>query len=332
MDRGEMEHMLVGRVRQKGSPLFSCLQDRRFERDVAQLSDDAADFQAPVGIEVIQHPVKALDLREPPGHVTQVCRKVHTGPGRSQVANEFTSRYDQRGDQSACPISDVLPRQESFASLHILTRRASEGSEALPSLARRVSMSFFGARVIVLLTSLGLAGHSRLCGVGTAQCLHSRLFITANHQSTLLVHQRSLDVQLANLLSLGVEVGVVAVEPVNTAVRFQVGLVKNPPDRQPTHGQVMSIPVDQGRGQVIQRPPGGGTILLVGRATGQSDHIEPYRGGKSPRSTRPRLILQTGQSVHQVAVSPHRDGVAIAPKLSGDLEVAGMVLGGSPKN
>src|SRR5208282_634582 len=33
-------------------------------------------------------------------------------------------------------------------SAHILTRRASEGSEALPSLARRVRMSFFGARVI----------------------------------------------------------------------------------------------------------------------------------------------------------------------------------------
>ena len=42
----------------------------------------------------------------------------------------------------------ILPRQESFASLHILTRRASEGSEALPSLARRVRMSFFGAKVI----------------------------------------------------------------------------------------------------------------------------------------------------------------------------------------
>ena len=44
----------------------------------------------------------------------------------------------------------LLPRQESFASLHILTRRASEGSEALPSLARRVRMSFFGARVILI--------------------------------------------------------------------------------------------------------------------------------------------------------------------------------------
>ena len=49
--------------------------------------------------------------------------------------------------------SRLLPRQESFASLHILTRRASEGSEALPSLARRVSMSFFGARVISLVRS-----------------------------------------------------------------------------------------------------------------------------------------------------------------------------------
>ena len=39
--------------------------------------------------------------------------------------------------------NDILPRQESFASLHILTRRASEGSEALPSLAHWVRMSFF---------------------------------------------------------------------------------------------------------------------------------------------------------------------------------------------
>ena len=59
-----------------------------------------------------------------------------------------------RGERSNRAVSlpysahHILPRQESFASLHILTRRASEGSEALPSLARRVSMSFFGARVI----------------------------------------------------------------------------------------------------------------------------------------------------------------------------------------
>ncbi len=53
---------------------------------------------------------------------------------------------DERNSEA--PPGGLLPRQESFASLHILTRRASEGSEALPSLARRVRMSFFGARVI----------------------------------------------------------------------------------------------------------------------------------------------------------------------------------------
>src|SRR5271165_6347911 len=61
------------------------------------------------------------------------------GPGRRQTARPAARRREDR---------EVLPRQESFASLHILTRRASEGSEALPWLARRVRMSFFGARVI----------------------------------------------------------------------------------------------------------------------------------------------------------------------------------------
>ncbi len=61
---------------------------------------------------------------------------------------ELEARLRQAGKDDSAPTVWVLPRQESFASLHILTRRASEGSEALPSLARRVRMSFFGARVI----------------------------------------------------------------------------------------------------------------------------------------------------------------------------------------
>jgi hypothetical protein len=62
----------------------------------------------------------------------------------------FFRRFGHRVSAFLYPFAPpaLLPRQESFASLHILTRRASEGSEALPSLARRVSMSFFGARVI----------------------------------------------------------------------------------------------------------------------------------------------------------------------------------------
>ena len=59
-----------------------------------------------------------------------------------------TGSRSRASSNRAARSNALLPRQESFASLHILTRCASEGSEALPSLARRVRMSFFGARVI----------------------------------------------------------------------------------------------------------------------------------------------------------------------------------------
>jgi hypothetical protein len=249
----------VGRIREKSFALLACFQMRRNERNLAHFGYDSTDLQAPMGIEIIQDPVKAFDLREPAGHVAQVIREVHTGAGRPQVADDLTGRYDKRGDESARPMSDV-----------------------------------------VLLTSRGLASLRRLCGVGTAQCLHSRLFITTDQQPPLFVHRGCPDIQLANCLSFGVEVRVVAVEPVDAAVRFEVRLVKNPPDCRPTHGRSMKMLVDQGKSNVIQRPAGGGTILLFGRAAGQIDHGEPFRGGKSvgvvPTAARPadQLIPSPG--------------------------------------
>jgi hypothetical protein len=250
MRRSEVEHMLVGRVSQKCSPLLACFQVSRNEGHVAQLRHDATDSQAPMSIQVIQDPVKAFDLREPAGDMTQVSGKVHTGTGRPQVADDFAGRYDERGNESACSVSDVI-----------------------------------------LFAPRGLAGLSRLRRVGTTQCLHSRLFITADYQSPLLIHHGCRDVQLANRLSLGVEVGVVAVEPIDASVRLQVGLVESSPDGRTTHGQGMSGLVDQGGSEVIQRPTGGGTTLLLGRAARQTDQIEPLRGGKNvevvPTAARP---------------------------------------------
>src|SRR5271166_4400219 len=76
----------------------------------------------------------------------------------------------------------ILPRQESFTSLHILTRRASEGSEALPSLARRVRMSSFGARVIVWQRSdVGPAKRQGLCPKARFGALENSL---DQHRST----------------------------------------------------------------------------------------------------------------------------------------------------
>jgi hypothetical protein len=250
MNWGEMEHMFVGLIREKGFALLACLQVRRNKRDLAHFGHFTTDLQAPVGIEVIQDPVKPFDLRKPVGNMSQVSREVHTGTGRSQVTDDLTGRYNKRGDESARPISDV-----------------------------------------VLFTSRGLAPLRRLRGVRTAECLHPRLFITTDQQPPLLVRHGCLDVQLADSLSFGVEVRVVTVEPVDAAMRFEVGLVKNSPDCRPTHRRSVKMLVDQGESDVIQRPAGGGTILLIGRAAGQVDHGKPFRGGKIvavfPTAARP---------------------------------------------
>ena len=64
-----------------------------------------------------------------------------------EIRPEHRVPHCQSTEGSTVPCGAITPARK-FASLHILTRRASEGSEALPSLARRVSTSFFGARVI----------------------------------------------------------------------------------------------------------------------------------------------------------------------------------------
>ena len=77
MNWGEMEHMFVGLIREKGFALLACLQVRRNKRDLAHFGHFTTDLQAPVGIEVIQDPVKPFDLRKPVGNMSQVSGEVH---------------------------------------------------------------------------------------------------------------------------------------------------------------------------------------------------------------------------------------------------------------
>src|SRR5208337_3565106 len=91
------------------------------------------------------------------GHADVLSQFTRPGQGTIDATNQMVDAIGmiQAEDRG---LALVLPRQESFASLHILTRRASEGSEALPSLARRVRMSFFGARVIIVVARCLVCG------------------------------------------------------------------------------------------------------------------------------------------------------------------------------
>jgi hypothetical protein len=155
---------------------------------------------------------------------------------------------------------------------------------------------------VIVLAFLGLAGLGRLRRIGAAQCLHPRLLITANQQPTLLIHRGSLDIQLANLVGLGVEVGVMAVEPVDAPMRLEIGFVEDSEDRRAAHGPVMVGSIDQRGGQVVQGPASGRRLVVGNRTAGQGDDIKPSGGGKSsaadPTAEHPEVRpIPVGDSV-----------------------------------
>src|ERR1700689_2031454 len=75
----EMKHMLVLRIRQERTPLLARLEQTRLEGHIAQGRDVFADFQTPVRVQIVQHPVELLELPEMQGHMADVVGEIRTG-------------------------------------------------------------------------------------------------------------------------------------------------------------------------------------------------------------------------------------------------------------
>ena len=91
-----------------------------------------------------------------------------------------------------------------------------------------------------VLAFFGLARLHGLGGIAALQNLHPRFFIRADHQAALWVNAQRLEIELTDIMRLGLEVRSVAVEPVHAPMRLEVGLLQDAPDagvaqgRQPT--------------------------------------------------------------------------------------------------
>jgi hypothetical protein len=88
----KMEHMLMRWVAQEGSPLYASEQGLGGKGEMAPRGHEAAHLQAPVGIEVIDHPIIACHGGELPVDVSQMRRKVLTGAGGTQIAEVASLR------------------------------------------------------------------------------------------------------------------------------------------------------------------------------------------------------------------------------------------------
>lgn len=111
--------------------------------------------------------------------------------------------------------------------------------------------------------------------------LDAGLFIDRQHQLVVLVQARGIEIEPGDVQGFCFKVGVVAVQPLCTAVRLEVVAVENPVDGTATHLLVVGVLDDLDR-QVVQRPVRDRQIQL-GRLGGrQHDDLMPiFRGKKS---------------------------------------------------
>ena len=166
---------------------------------------------------------------------------------------------------------------------HLARGDDERGDQATGAMADVFVFAFFGfARL----------GQDR--GMLSLEDLHASLFVAADDQLAVLIQDGSLDVQLADVLGLGVEVGIMTVEPVDAAVWLQVGFIQDAPDGGAGH-RFVGVPVDQDRREIVEAPLTGDAIMRAGFAGGQRDDFQLFIGGKSSVADRTAEHLEDQQ-------------------------------------
>ena len=83
--------------------------------------------------------------------------------------------------------------------------------------------------------------------------------------------------------------------------------------------------LENGEGQVVEAPTRGRLVMVVGRAAGQADDVQPFVGGKSSGVCRSGSVLEASQAVRGEAFPPLANRVPVAIQLLGELLVGGRV-------
>lgn len=150
---------------------------------------------------------------------------------------------------------------------------------------------------VLELPLLEVAGSGGSRGILPLEDLHAGLLVAGKDQPTLLVETRGIEVQLADILGLGIEVGIVTVEPILAAMGFQIGIGEYALDGATAHVTMMSVSQNL-EGQIVERPGGVGLLMFFGLATGQIDDMQAFGGGKSSGGGRSgkRLGDQRGRA------------------------------------
>jgi hypothetical protein len=103
-----VEDMLMGRIAQERPPLCPSAQRLGSERHAAPRGDQAADVEAPGGLEVIHHPGIVLHRGPLVDNRGQRGSQIGAGARRAQISHDLTWGDDKRGEQGPHPMPDGL--------------------------------------------------------------------------------------------------------------------------------------------------------------------------------------------------------------------------------
>src|SRR5512145_319883 len=120
-------------------------------------------------------------------------------------------------------------------------------------------------------------------------------------------------------MRFGLKVRGVTVEPIDTAMRFEVCLLQNAPDTRTTHGPGSTLP--QGGHQGVKTPACGWAVVRGWLPRCHRHDIETFCGGKAPGPTRARCILKATKAVLKIATAPTANGMAVTVELLGHLKI-----------
>ena len=103
----EMPYRLRRRSAQERSPLHTSLECLGDKGEITPRCHEAADLQAPVRIEIIDHLVIVLHGWQLAEYVGQMRSKVLTGAGRAKMPQPLAGRHNKGGNQDPHPMADV---------------------------------------------------------------------------------------------------------------------------------------------------------------------------------------------------------------------------------
>jgi hypothetical protein len=104
----KVEDMLMAWIAQECSALPPLAAVLGHKGHLAPLRHHTADVKAPVGVEILHHPVIPVHGWQLLDGMDEMGGDIGTGAGLAQMPNDLTRRDDKRGDQRSCAMSDVL--------------------------------------------------------------------------------------------------------------------------------------------------------------------------------------------------------------------------------